>query len=209
VSEVILVGCSAKKLDHKAKAKDLYRGNFFRAARAYVEAKGLPWVILSALHGVVLPDHELEPYECSLNKTTRFRREEWGRKVQGDLHRLFPGAKFIFLAGEDYSTAISGLDRVTVGGKAFDRANPLPATEPLSGLGIGQKIAMLKRLTRALTPKVAALDVEASTCDFCGEERECAVSEQGHATPARPEAARICGPCASWALDQFRAAVLA
>lgn len=48
-------------------------------------------------------------------------------------------------------------------------------------------------------------DVDRRECDFCGEEKAVAISEEGHATPARPEVAAICERCAKWALVQLEA----
>lgn len=242
--DVILVGCSGSKLDHAAPARDLYTSPLFRAARAYAEAKGGPWAILSALHGLVLPDQILEPYDYTFEKRhgegPRYRKsdlERWGNGVQRDLVRRWPEGRVVFLAGSSYFEAVRWLgDRRVC---------------PLEGLGIGERLAWLRRETEALTtlgpegwnrcPRCRELvdvpdpcfdgtevtccsvrlvvveredgsfsleaepDAERRECDFCGEERACAVSEQGHATPARPEVAAICGPCATWALDQLRA----
>jgi hypothetical protein len=56
---VILLGCVKSKLDNRAKARDLYCSPLWRGRRAYAEASGLPWLILSAKHGLVEPDSVL------------------------------------------------------------------------------------------------------------------------------------------------------
>ena len=61
----ILIPCGGAKLDHAAPARDLYTGGLFRLARRFAEARG-PWWILSAKHGLVHPDTELEPYNLTL-----------------------------------------------------------------------------------------------------------------------------------------------
>lgn len=63
---ILLVGCGKSKLPHPAAARDLYTGNLFRSARGYAEASGRPWLILSALHGVVEPEHEIDPYDLTM-----------------------------------------------------------------------------------------------------------------------------------------------
>jgi hypothetical protein len=63
---VVIVGCGASKLACAAPARDLYTGPLFKAARADVEARGLPWAIASAKHGFVLPETVLEPYDMTI-----------------------------------------------------------------------------------------------------------------------------------------------
>lgn len=48
-----LVACVKAKATSPSQAANLYRSPWFRKARAYVEAQGAPWYILSALHGLV------------------------------------------------------------------------------------------------------------------------------------------------------------
>lgn len=45
---IALVACSARKLDRRAKARDLYTGALFRASVRFAEAHGWPWFVLSA-----------------------------------------------------------------------------------------------------------------------------------------------------------------
>lgn len=53
MTPVVLIGCSASKLDRAAPARELYTGRVFKASVAYAEATGAKWCVLSALHGVV------------------------------------------------------------------------------------------------------------------------------------------------------------
>lgn len=63
---IALLGCGRVKRAHPAPARELYCGSLFRAARDHVEARGMPWAILSGLHGLVMPDQVLGPYEGRL-----------------------------------------------------------------------------------------------------------------------------------------------
>lgn len=60
---LVLVGCSADKLDQAAPARDLYTGHLFRAGVKWAESWDFRWSVLSAHHGVVSPDTILEPYD--------------------------------------------------------------------------------------------------------------------------------------------------
>ncbi len=68
---MVLIGCVKTKLGHGAPAKDLYVSDYFAKMRAYAEASGRPWFILSAEHGLVSPEEWLEPYERYLPDTAR------------------------------------------------------------------------------------------------------------------------------------------
>lgn len=72
---VYVVPCGAEKLDHAARAAELYTGSAFRhvynaaladardLARDGVEVRVL---ILSALHGLITPDTVIEPYNVKM-----------------------------------------------------------------------------------------------------------------------------------------------
>ena len=53
---LVLVGCCEAKLPGRHRAADLYQSPLFRRGRAYAEAAGYEWAILSAKHGLLLPD---------------------------------------------------------------------------------------------------------------------------------------------------------
>lgn len=71
MTHVAVVGCGARKRDGTHPARDLYTGPLFTAARADVEARGVPWLILSALYGLVSPDKEIATYDRRISETKR------------------------------------------------------------------------------------------------------------------------------------------
>jgi hypothetical protein len=106
---VVLLGCVKTKLDRAAPAKDLYRSRLWRWRRAYAEASGRPWLILSAMHGLVEPEAQLDPYDLALAQLTAGEREEWGERVVRALVRHFgelDGMTFEVHAGADYRRAV-------------------------------------------------------------------------------------------------------
>lgn len=215
--EVVLVGCCAKKLPHKAAAKDLYRSALFVKARAFAEATGSPWAIISAKHGLLMPEAEVEPYDVTVaergrrvgNMGRKADRQGFASSLRRALDARFPGASFIFLAGSAY--------RPWTGGSPA-----LKLAEPLEGLGVGERLRWLDRETAALVAETAARsassadepveasDVGLDACDFCGLEAEVAVSEQGgQRFEGDVVPAKICAKCATWALAQIVKAKLA
>ena len=52
----VLIGCVSRKNARPLQAKDLYRSELFARRRAYAEARGLRWFIVSAEHGLLQLD---------------------------------------------------------------------------------------------------------------------------------------------------------
>jgi len=139
---VIVIGCGKVKLDRRAPARELYTGSLFVAARRYAEASGQTWAILSAKHGLVGPHVELEPYDVVL-KLGRVDLRDWALRAaavcQLMLGQLPKGEGVEVLAGHPYAwpfrNELLWLADVT-------------STEPLEGLGIGQRLQWFKLNTR-------------------------------------------------------------
>jgi hypothetical protein len=127
------VACVSQKLDRRARAAELYRSDWFRKARTYVEETGSPWFILSAAHGLVRPNDRLEPYNLTLRDLPGAQRRLWGEMTVRQLRRAIgprhPGP-IVFLAGRLYRESLLDF--------AGDRA-----AIPMAGMGIGQQKAWL------------------------------------------------------------------
>jgi hypothetical protein len=132
--DLVLVGCVKAKLRHPAPAQDLYTSPLFREERAYAEACGVPWFILSAEHGLVRPDTVLEPYDLRLSKTTPAYRRAWGARVVDQLISevgSLAGKRIEVHAGSAYTDAI----------RNDLRSHGAHVEEPLSGLTMGKRLA--------------------------------------------------------------------
>jgi len=127
----ILIGCGARKLPHPAPARDLYTGSLFRAARSYAEASGLPWMILSGLHGLVAPDQVLEPYDHRL--TGPWTSWPVLATVEQQLRALGWSGVVEVHAGHDYGSLLS------LAAWLADR--PLDIISPVAGLPVGRRLA--------------------------------------------------------------------
>lgn len=135
-----LIACVKEKAAQPMAAADLYRSVWFRKARALVEAKHAPWLILSALHGIVDPEDVIAPYEQTLMNMRAAERRAWGERVVTQLieRGYKDGGPVIILAGALYREPISRWlgDRASV---------------PMKGLAIGQQLAWLTKA--AATPR--------------------------------------------------------
>lgn len=145
--KILLIGCSAGKVEHEATARELYTGASFIAARSYAEATGAEWYILSAGFRVVLPGRVLPPYNLTLDAAV-FRRQ-WNQEVGGYLECLVQHdaeAEFTVLAGQHYCEWASREARGTGTHTRFGTL--LTVKLPLTGMGIGQQRAYLARLAK-------------------------------------------------------------
>ncbi|HVT64555.1 MAG TPA: hypothetical protein VHD81_05335 [Mycobacteriales bacterium] len=133
-ADVYLVGCVKDKRSSAAPARDLYTSDLFRKRRAYAEAAGKPWFILSALHGLTAPDDVLEPYDLALKDQSTSYRSQWGSKVVVDLRAridLAAGSVVEVHAGASYVEAI----------ETPLRSSGLVVSWPLRGLTLGQQLS--------------------------------------------------------------------
>jgi hypothetical protein len=145
---IALVGCGASKLTRRAPAQDLYTGTLFRAARAYAEQHD-HWYILSARHGLVDPEMELDPYDCSLSDMSERERDAWGDSVVremiaqwGEVDRV----EWVLLAGVVYTRPIRGqLVQIACGHRQDVQAAWRQPVAPLTRLGIGLQKQWLTR----------------------------------------------------------------
>lgn len=141
VVRVALVGCGKAKTATGREARNLYTGPLFRAARHFAELQCDDWVILSALHGVVLPDDSIDPYDRAFTKMRNDERSAWGDRVSAYLRDRYRGlaVTYVGLAGEDY------LSELSVG----------PIARPLEGMGIGERIRYLRKSNCGCKPEQA------------------------------------------------------
>lgn len=133
-ADVVLVGCVKTKLDRPAPARELYVSALFRRQRAYAEAVGVRWFVLSAQHGLVDPDTVLEPYDLRLSQTPSAYRAEWGRRVVAQLEAAtgsITGKVVEIHAGAAYVSAVR--ERL--------QARGADVVEPLAGLPLGARLA--------------------------------------------------------------------
>jgi hypothetical protein len=133
---VYLVSCVRRKRSEPALAKNLYLSPWFRLARAYVEATGCAWYILSAKHGLVTPDQKLAPYEQTLNTMSMAERRAWASRVQAQLEQQnLTASRIVILAGQRYREFLLDLLK-----QRCARVDVL-----LQGLSIGKQLQWLNR----------------------------------------------------------------
>lgn len=143
-----LIACSAAKAAHPSAARDLYLGDLFRKSVAYAESRGAPWVVLSARHGVLLPDQFVAPYDTTMARLSKHERVAWASRVNDQLVAI-GNPDLVALAGQSYRTPLLELPR-------FRFCFPRGLQTPLEGLGIGRQKAWLAREIAVTTQKLCA-----------------------------------------------------
>lgn len=136
-STAVLVGCGSAKRDGLAAARNLYTSNYFKKKRAYAQAVGDDWRILSAKHRLFDPDRWLRPYDLSMADVED--PEHWARIVGGQLYPWldveFDGqVEVVVLAGRDYTDPL----RPVLEELNIDARYPFDDTD-----GIGEQLAWL------------------------------------------------------------------
>jgi hypothetical protein len=172
-STVVLIACCGQKADTACKARDLYRSQLFRKSVAYAERRGLAWAILSAEHGVVMPDDVIAPYDVTLTNMSAAERRAWARKVNAQIRATFPAARFVVLAGKHYRAALDGawILKTPCSSVSVDVPAVLTHEAPMEGMGIGDQLGFLTR------------------------DAACYMPEDAAELPGEPEVVRVCAAC--------------
>jgi hypothetical protein len=137
VRTIVLISCTSKKLPNKAKAEDLYLSPLFKLSLQYAYSLEPDAIfVLSAKHGLIDLEEELEPYDLTLNDMRAKDVRRWASRVLDQLRSVadLGTDRIVFLAGERY------------------RKYLLPSIShyevPLGGLGIGEQLRFLKESIR-------------------------------------------------------------
>lgn len=136
MKKIVLISCVSKKLPYRAKARDLYTSPLFRMNLKYAEQFSPQKIfILSAKHGLVHLDEEIDPYDVTLNEMSASERKEWAARVVSQLRENadLENDHFVVLAGQKYRQYLL----------PYLRSYEVP----LEGLKIGQQLQFLKEKT--------------------------------------------------------------
>lgn len=133
MASIYIIACASKKLPHKAKASDIYISALFKKSLHYARGQMPDNIfIISAKHGLLALDDEIDPYDMTLDKMPKQARCDWGKRVIGQLSKVTDSKndKFVFLAGAKYREhLISSFENYEI---------------PLAGLKIGEQLKWLK-----------------------------------------------------------------
>lgn len=132
---IVLIACASKKRTRRTRARDLYDSPLFNLSLQYAEKLAPDEIfVLSAKHGLLPLDKEIDPYEQTLNDMRSNEIKQWANRVREQIKQVcsIDETEFTFLAGNKY------------------RKHLLPRIKnskiPLEGLGIGKQLQKLKEL---------------------------------------------------------------
>ena len=135
-----LIGCSKTKTRNASGTPgELYAGDLFRKRVDYARRNQLPWFVLSAKYGLLLPDQSLPNYDTAPADFTKEQRSTWAGNVAFKLAQFGDYTTVEIHAGNLYADPLSSLLR----------AAGLVVERPCQGLGIGQQLKCYKDLERA------------------------------------------------------------
>lgn len=138
--DVYLVSCVSQKRRTRSQARDLYLSPWFRKARAFVEASGMPWFILSAEYGLLDPEVQVEPYERTLNEMPISDRRAWAERVVKALTPHCVGVRrIVVLAGTRYRDLLMPMLRALCHNVVV----------PMEGMRIGEQLRWLGTAIRS------------------------------------------------------------
>ena len=132
MKRIFLISCSRKKLAQAVKARSLYDSPLFHKSLAYAESENPDMIfVLSAKHGLLALDTEIEPYDLTLNNMRVTEIEAWATAVLAQLRGKanLEHDQFIFLAGDRY--------------RRFLAPFLTHKSVPMQGLAIGRQLQFL------------------------------------------------------------------
>lgn len=146
---VYLITCTRTKSSSKTFAKQLYKSPAFQASRKVAEKYGDLWFILSAKHGLVSPEDQIEPYDLSLISLSHLQRNNWAMSVFQELLPKLSHDDQITILGDDlYANYLAPFLR----GAGFCTRVPLLGKSPNARLywlnAFGNSITRVTHLNR-------------------------------------------------------------
>ena len=104
MKKICFIGCVKLKTPEKNKVEELYCSPLFKLSLKYAKSKFDEVAVLSAKHGVLDLDVEIEPYEVTLNNMKADEIKEWSKKVTDDIKNKYPPNEYeyYFIAGKKY-----------------------------------------------------------------------------------------------------------
>ena len=124
---IVLAGCVKTQHMDARQARDLYCSQLWRERRAYAERSRLPWLVLSAGHGLIDPLEVIAPYDARPDAL------DWYTRCVS-MALTLERAGFVMVeihAGARYAVPLA---------LELERIGLIPVL-PLEGLQIGEQIA--------------------------------------------------------------------
>lgn len=132
-NHIVLIQCSATKLNSPAKARDMYVSTLFKHSLSYAESlKPDKIYILSGKYGLLHLDDYIEPYNVFIGDMDKVSQHDWAKNVVESLKKEcdVDNDDFTLLCGVKYRHFLMQYLKNT--------------HVPMKGLGIGEQLRFLK-----------------------------------------------------------------
>jgi hypothetical protein len=132
-NHVVLIQCSATKLDRPAKARDMYVSTLFKHSLTYAESLNPDKIyVLSGKYGLLHLDDYIEPYNVFIGDMDTISQHNWAKGVVESLKKEcdVDNDDFTLLCGIKYRRFLMRYLKNT--------------RVPMTGLGIGEQLRFLK-----------------------------------------------------------------
>mgnify|MGYP003399066231 CR=1 FL=1 len=132
-NHIVLIQCSATKLDRPAKARDMYVSTLFKHSLRYAESlKPDKIYVLSGKYGLLHLDDYIEPYNVFIGDMDMISQHNWAKGVVESLKKEcdVDNDDFTLLCGVKYRRFIMRYLKNT--------------RVPMTGIGIGEQLRFLK-----------------------------------------------------------------
>ena len=137
MSKIVLISCVKKKLPLRSRAENLYVSPLFRLNLKYAHSLQPQAIyVLSAEHGLLCLETEIEPYEKTLNTMRVAEVKDWANSLIAQLKDCsdLQNDHFVILAGLRYRQfLVPALGSYEI---------------PLEGLGLGKQLQYLNKKTK-------------------------------------------------------------
>lgn len=174
---IALVGCGAATATNRREARWLYTGNLFSAVVGDVLNRGVERFVVSAKHGLVHPERELDPYDYTLKPD---EAANWADDVAYGLLAAVIRPRDLSTAGHGGSTWSAPVDGLVIElhmGETYaaplreqlpKRFPGVVIEEPARGLMIGRRLALYAR-RRGETLEADRFEAHADNVDELAE----------------------------------------
>jgi len=137
----VLLGCGKNKKGVRSSAAQLYTSPRFQMGVRLAGRLQVPLFVISAKHGLVLPDEAIDPYDLTIDQLSDTAKSVWAAQVVKTLmSKNRRVTQVLILADDDYAEPLSRL---------FAEKN-VDALRPLQGLAQSAHLPFLKECHRYL-----------------------------------------------------------
>ena len=107
MADIALISCVKTKNDFRTRSLELYKSPLFKKSLLHALQNNRKPLVLSAKHGLLSPDDQIDPYELTLKTFSQKEKAQWAKTVVRKLKKVVKKNDRLFLyAGSDYANSL-------------------------------------------------------------------------------------------------------